>query len=82
MQAYAPTGKTIVATADMVPGNALITEGSWQREPDGTLSHGWVGETIMCWDGQYTTQRDGKDLFVDEAGELWTEDQLVLKDGE
>jgi len=52
MQARSPTGSPIVGTADMIPGNALISY--FERLPDGTLGIEWVGETKVCWNGQQT----------------------------
>jgi hypothetical protein len=78
MKAISPTGALIVGSADWVPGNALIEERSWKRLPDGSLDFEWVGETVLCWDGQYTKERDGKDLYVDEDGEEWTADEVRL----
>jgi|ERR1051326_8512843 hypothetical protein len=78
MKAISPTGSPIVGSADWVPGNALIEEGSWKWLPDGSFDFEWVGETVLCWDGQYTRARDGKDLYVDEDGEEWTADEIRL----
>jgi hypothetical protein len=58
--------------------HALIDERSWKRLPDGSLDFEWVGQTVLCWDGQYTKERDGKDLYVDENGEEWTADEIRL----
>jgi hypothetical protein len=82
MHAISPTGSPIVGTADMVPANALIQQGSFTRGADGAIEFEWEGESLCCWDGQYTKQRDGKDLYVDENGEEWTEDQIKLVENE
>ena len=79
-KAYSPNGDEIVATCDFVPANALIVMDSFARNPDGSLSFDWVGESKMCWDGQYTKHEDGKPLYVDERGMEWTADELVLSD--
>ncbi len=78
MKAISPTGAPIVGSSDWVPGNALIEERSWKRLPDGSVDFEWVGETVLCWDGQYTNERDGEDLYVDEDGEEWTADEIRL----
>lgn len=80
MKAFSPTGAEIIGTSDFVPANALITSGSFVRTAEG-LDFDWVGETVICWSGQTTNQRDRKDLFVDENGEEWTDDQITLADG-
>jgi hypothetical protein len=66
----APNGALIIGTADMVPGNALVT--GFTREKDGTLTPEYTGGTVMCWDGQYNVEQTGGDwLLVDENGETW-----------
>ena len=78
MKAFAPNGKEIVATADTVPGNALVSE--FRRAPDGSLDIDHSGETKMCWDGQTTTRDDrGQRVFVDSAGNEWPEDAIHLE---
>jgi hypothetical protein len=42
----------------------------------------YTGETEMFWDDQETIERDGKVIFVDEQGEEWTFDELVLAEDE
>lgn len=81
----APNGKLIIATADFVPGNAQIADVT--RKPDGSLEIDFAGETELCWNGQYTatTRRkiNGKwksvDLYVDEDGNQWPENELKLE---
>lgn len=79
-QWYAPNGKKIVASADLVPGNALIA--AVTQRSDGTIEIDWDGETRMAWDGQFTDEIDGRRIFLDEAGNEWREDQLVVKPDE
>src|SRR5260370_5016375 len=78
MNSMSSVGALSFGSADWVPGNAFIEERSWKRLPDGSLDFEWVGETVLCWDGQYTNERDGKDLYVDEDGEEWTADEIRL----
>ncbi|MDP3071120.1 MAG: hypothetical protein Q8N18_12590 [Opitutaceae bacterium] len=75
-QLYAPNGRRIAASKDWIPGNALIA--SVTRAPDGTLAIEWEGETKLCWDGQYTEQLGEQRIFLDDAGNEWSEDQLAL----
>lgn len=75
-QLYAPNGKRIVASSDLVPGNALIAGAT--RSPDGTFEIAWDGETKMCWDGQYTETHRGQRVFIDEDGSQWLEKKLTL----
>lgn len=42
----------------------------------------WQGSTEVFWDEQKTVQRDGKDIYLDEDGNEYTEDQLELRDDE
>jgi hypothetical protein len=65
--ATCPTcGKPAHATADLVPGNALLDDNG-----DGTFEYS--GETKMCWDGQYTdTDKDGLALVLCEEGHEWS----------
>ncbi len=73
---HAPNGKRIVASSDLVPGNAFIASAT--RNPDGTFEIEWEGETKMCWDGQYTETHRGQRVFIDEDGNQWLEKKLAL----
>lgn len=75
-QLYAPNGKRIVASSDLVPGNALIAGAT--RNPDGTFEIEWDGETKMCWGGQYTEMHRRQRVFIDEDGSQWLEKKLTL----
>ena len=57
-------GGAVHATADFVPGNALLTQ-----LDDGSFDYS--GETKMCWDGQYTAEEAGKPLVLCENGHQW-----------
>lgn len=74
----APNGKEIIATADMIPGNALIQSAT--RGADGKIEVEYAGETKVCWDGQYTETEDGETLYVDEDGQQWKESALTFED--
>ena len=82
MHAKAPNGKRIVAMCDLVPANSLIADDTFRRDPDGSIAFEWAGESVLCWDGQYTMQREGEDLYVDEDGETWRESEIKLVDVE
>ena len=79
MKAIAPNGKAIIGTAELTPGTALISEGSWVLNKDGVLEFEFLGETEMDWDGQYTKETpQGRMLFVDEDGNEWPDDEIKL----
>ena len=80
MQAFSPTGHRIIGTSDTIPATATIRHDSFIKRPDGSIDFDYSGETDVFWDGQETSTRDGKILFEDEVGAIWTEDQIVLKD--
>jgi hypothetical protein len=63
MQAYAPNGKRIVGTLELVPGTAGISEGTWERDPAGGFKFEYDGETKMCWDAQETITRGGQAVY-------------------
>ncbi|UPT99359.1 hypothetical protein J4G48_0015450 [Bradyrhizobium barranii subsp. apii] len=78
MRAFSPTGQEIVATANLVPGNAWCTV--LGRKPDGTLEIEYGDETKMCWDGQHVSKDErGRDLFVAADGTEWPEDCISLE---
>ena len=56
----------------MICATALIAGIGDNGEPE------YEGESEVHWDTQESQLRDGKTLFIDESGELWTFDQLVL----
>jgi hypothetical protein len=80
MQAYSPTGVLITGTYEMCPCRANIQLGSFQRAKDGTLIFEWEGSSDMFWDGQTAETRDGKVIYLDENGDEWLEDQIVLRE--
>ncbi|THK33458.1 hypothetical protein EHS39_36220 [Ensifer sp. MPMI2T] len=67
-----PNGSPIVGTAEKILATANITG----INPDGTPNY--EGGSDIHWDTQKALVRDGKILFVDEDGDEWTFDQLVL----
>ena len=77
--AYAPTGSLILGTLEQLTGRAEIETGSYYYRADGTIDFEYNGGTKLFYDDQTTILRNGKRLFLDENGEEWTEDQLVLK---
>ncbi|KGT73705.1 hypothetical protein MA20_42930 [Bradyrhizobium japonicum] len=78
MKAFSPTGSEIVATADLIPGNAWCEITG--RNPDGSLEFNHMDETKVCWDGQHTTtDARGKSLFVAHDGTEWPEDSISLE---
>ncbi len=79
MRAISPNGYDIIGTDELVPGTALIVDGTYERGKDGILDFEWDGETKMFWDGQRTVEdANGERLFVDTEGELWPESKVQL----
>ena len=87
MYAFAPNGRPIIGTADLIPGNALIADGSFTRSWPGDvrdtkpeISFEYGGETDICWNGQYTKEESGETLYVADDGKEWRESEIVLSD--
>lgn len=80
MKAFAPNGLKIVGTLEHIPATSPITLDSFSREEDGKIAFSHVGGTEIYWNEQKTLTRNGLTVFVDEDGEEWTEDQLVLRE--
>lgn len=78
MKAIAPNGLEIIGTADLIPGTSLILHDGFTQREDGSLEVEWHGETKVHWGGQCTKQNNGKNIYVDEHGNEWAEDQLKL----
>lgn len=79
MQLRTKDGREIKGTLEIIEAIAAI--GSAERDADGKLILDFTGETDLLWDTQTTkTDAEGKELFVDEEGETWTEDGLELFD--
>lgn len=76
MYAYSPTGKLIVATADLIPGTAWITENSFTPG----LNFEYAGETEIHWDDQYVYEEGNERFFIDEEGDLWKESEIALEE--
>lgn len=80
MRATSPDGVPIVGTLETIQATAVVKEDSYSRNEKGEILYEWFGESEIHWDTQTTQERDGKIVFIDEDGEEWTEDQLVLVD--
>lgn len=81
MKAYAPNGLPILGTYEMCPARAETVHDSFERDPvTGELTYDHEGGSEMFWDAMETQTRAGKVVFLDEDGNEWTEDQLVLRD--
>jgi hypothetical protein len=76
MKAYGPNGVPIIGTSDLIPGNALIADFN-RRDPDGSLSFEWAGDTDVCYDGQMTQMTNDWDrvgpALLEAAREAWAE---------
>lgn len=78
---YAPDGETPIAgTLERVPGCAGVRSAT--QQVDGTYDLDWDGGTEMYWDDSKTVVRDGQRVFIDEDGEEWLENELVLMEDE
>jgi hypothetical protein len=83
MKLFAPDGTLIVSTKEVIPGTCDISyDNPVSRNADGTFSFEYTGGTDVDWDGQKTVTRLRQRVFIDEAGDEWLEDQLVLREDE
>ncbi|AXK43954.1 hypothetical protein [Erythrobacter aureus] len=78
MYAFAYDGTPIKGTLETLPGTARITEDSFKANPEGMLEYEHQGGTDIDYDGQETVERDGKKMYVDEDGDAWPENEIVL----
>lgn len=78
---YSPTGSRIVATRDIVYADAAISDGSAHNTAySGKFDFEYAGGSTINWDSQVTEELEGERLFVDEDGDVWSEDVLELKE--
>ncbi len=84
MIGLAPNGLEITGTLEKLQGRGQITFCSPDEaeEHEGKLSFSWNGGTEIFWDEQKTAQgENGKRIFLDEDGNQWTEDEIILVKG-
>lgn len=67
-----PKGSPIIGTLEKLLGRAEISN----IDP-ATGTPEYSGSTEVFWDDQETVYRDDKIVYLDEAGEEWTFDQLT-----
>ncbi len=84
MNAYSPKGARITGSMEVVEGTALIIPDSFEKgtahDPE-ELQFEYEGQTDIDWNSQKTKKDEKKRrLFVDENHEIWSEDQLTLKE--
>jgi hypothetical protein len=72
----APDGTLILGTLERLSGRAEISGAT--RNPDGKYELDYSGGTEIFYDDQVTEMRDGQRVFLDEAGEEYLENELVL----
>lgn len=72
----APDGTPISGSYDTLKATAHIS--SAERNPDGSLSIDWAGDSDIDWDSQETFERHGQRVFVDENGVEWLECDLHI----
>ena len=82
MKALSPNGTEIVAASELVPSHARLRPAAFDRDAKGALQFQYdPSGSDMFWDKQFiTTNDEGKRMFVDEKGQLWSEDQVILAD--
>lgn len=82
MKAFSPTGTEIVAASELVPAHARLKPAGFDRDAKGALRFQYdPSGSDMFWGEQFITINDeGKRKFVDEKGQLWSEDQVILTD--
>jgi hypothetical protein len=79
LQAFSPDGHLIIGTLDTLTCRADIEFDTWSRGENGNIDFEWAGSSEMFYDEQKTVERDGKRVYLDEEGNDWAEDQLVLR---
>ena len=77
MIAKSPNGYLIVGTLENVPGCAKILVDTFTRTEDGKAAFEWDGHTEIFWDGQWTVEREGERIFLDEKGNECLESEIV-----
>lgn len=80
MYAYAPDGTPIVATKELTPGTAGISEGGFRLNAKGELDCDYDGGTDMDYDGQKTFVEKGQQIVIDEDDAEWPVCALVILD--
>lgn len=79
MRAYSLAGTLIEGTLESVPGTAQIDPDSFTRNEDGSLDFEYGGYTEIWWDDQETIyDKNGQALFVDEHGDTWPANEVIL----
>lgn len=68
----------ISATQESVPAYAVIAEGAFGRNEDGSVRYEHAAETTFCWDAARTVVKNGHYVFETESGDEVLEWQLVL----
>ena len=76
---YAPNGVKITGTRELVPATSAIEDGSVVKTEAG-YGFQFVGQTDLDWDNQTTEVINGQQIYVDEDGEEWPEDQLEYRE--
>lgn len=79
---FAPDGTPIVSTYEKVFGTCSFAQDSVIQNADGTFDFDYEGGTDVDWDSQVTVTRKGQRIFVDEGGDEWPENVLVLREEE
>ncbi|NTU85796.1 MAG: hypothetical protein HGA45_41780 [Chloroflexales bacterium] len=73
--AYAPNGKMIIGTADIIYATAV---GQVTKEHEAAEVHiGYTGDTVQK--EQFVMRKDDERVFVAEGNTLWRESDLVWK---
>lgn len=80
MYAYAPDGTPIVATKELTPGTAGISEGGFKLDAKGKLDCEYDGGTDMDYDGQTTFVERGQQIVIDADDAEWPVCALVILD--
>ena len=84
MKAYAPDGETpIVSTVETLLGTCGTEPDSFERDDKGKLTWDWDSNgTKIDWDSAETDTTDNQAIFLDQDGNQWLEDDLILKESD
>ncbi len=80
MKAFSPNGTQIIGTLEHLSGRAEIVADTFTVNPDGTVDFDWEGSTEIFYDDQGTVTQNDQRIFLDENGDEWPENVLVVKE--
>jgi hypothetical protein len=77
MIAKSPKGHLIIGTLERLCGCAGINTDTLKRTEDGKADFEYDGYTEIGWNSQFTEEREGERIFLDEKGNECLESEIV-----